>query len=99
MRLMKFVLPVLTVALASTAIACKGELQIGSKQPDPVSTTSAAPVASTPPADPPKEVVKPKLVVVGKATVEDGQIKIPGMVDFNSGSAGIKYPGDPATKE
>lgn len=98
---LKLVLPVLSLGVA--LIACKGEVQIGSKAPDPQPTVAAP--APTPTPTPTVEAPKPapvapapKLISVGKLRQEGNQIVVPGNIEFASGSAVVNM-GDATTKE
>jgi outer membrane protein OmpA-like peptidoglycan-associated protein len=99
MRL-KLVLPILSLGVALAA--CKGEVQIGSKTPEPQPTAAATP-APTPAPTPveaanPEPKEEPKVVGVGRIRQEGDHLAVPGNIEFDSGKAVIKMT-DKETKE
>lgn len=88
---------VFTLGLAGGALGCRAEAKIGNAEPK-AATPPPPPPEPTPPPEPKPAPVEPKAIkAIGKAKIENNEIKIPGKVHFDFDKSNIKE--DTETKE
>ncbi len=88
---------VFTFGVAAGSLGCSAQAKIGN--PEPKAATPEPPPPPAPPKEEPKpEPPAPKMIkALGKAKIENNEIKIPGKIHFDTDKATIKE--DKETKE
>lgn len=88
---------VFSLGVAAGSLGCRAEAKIGNAEPK--AATPPPPPAPEPPAEEPKPEPPPvkQVKAIGKAKIENNEIKIPGKVHFETDKATIKE--DKETKE
>ena len=88
---------VFSLGVAAGSLGCRAEAKIGNAEPK--AATPPPPPAPEPPKEEPKPEPPPpaQIKAIGKAKIENNEIKIPGKVHFETNKATIKE--DAETKE
>jgi|GEM_PF-951877 len=88
---------VFSLGVAAGSLGCRAEAKIGNAEPK--AATPPPPPAPEPPKEEPKPEppAPPAIKAIGKAKIENNEIKIPGKVHFETNKAAIKE--DAETKE